>query len=238
MDEVSGDQVRDVIGGHDGTEVGGATVEDPAKVAAGRAFDGLSGLVDVPSHPDLDPGVADFSIDAWIRPTGDGVRPILAKQYSPADAPLGYVLLLAEGHLQLAIDNESGHIAATAPVALPPDGQWHFVAAVVERGSPTGGRLYVDGTLVHTFDTTPLQSALSTDATLFLGHQAAIGRGQAARFFRGGIDEVELLHRALAADEVSALFAAGALGKCDKPPTATPTLMTTSQSHSGYGRVR
>jgi hypothetical protein len=198
-------------------------VENPARVAAGRHFDGLSGLVAVASDPDLDPGAGDFSLDAWIRPTGDGDRPIITKQHAPADSPLGFALGLNEGFLELTMANDASGIVATAPVGLAPDGQWRFVAVTVRRGSTTGGRLYVDGALVHTFDTTPLLGAVDTTAPLHIGQQPALGRGRPARHFLGGIDEVELFHRALTATEVGALFAAGSFGKCDKPPLPTAT---------------
>src|SRR5213076_1682392 len=39
-----------------------------------------------------------------------------------------------------------------------------------------------------------------------------------ADFFQGIIDEVELFNRALSADEVQSIYAAGAVGKCLPPP--------------------
>ena len=135
--------------------------------------------------------------------------------------------------------NDGSLVTATAPVTLLPDGQWHMVAVAIERGSTTGGRLYLDGVLVHTFDTTPLVGSVATTAELHIGEQPALGRGQAPRYFSGGIDEVELFHRALTDAEVLAIYNAGSFGKCDKPekpdaaptPTATPTAAPAEPLH-------
>ena len=224
LDELSGTLAWEGIGGHHGDVQGGAAVANPAKVAAGRSFDGATGLVVVPSAPGLNAGTADFSIDAWIRPKAlDGIRPIVTKQYAPADAPLGYAFYLQAGQLSFAMSNDASAILGTAPVALAVDGQWHLAAVTIQRGSITGGRLYLDGTLIHTFDTTPLVGTVDTPAELHIAEQPALGRGLPPRYFSDGIDEVELFHRALSSAEVLSIYTAGALGKCDKSPRPTAT---------------
>ena len=226
LDELSGTTAWESVAGNNGTVEGVALVVNPAKVAAGRSFDGTSGRVLVPSAAALNAGTADLSIDAWIRPKAvNGLRPILTKQYAPADAPLGYALYLQDGQPTFEMSNENGAIAGTAPMTMTVDGQWHLLAATIVRGSATGGRLYLDGALIHTFDTTPITGTVDTPADLLIAGQPALGRGLAARYFNDGIDEVELFHRALSAGEVLSLYTAGTFGKCDKPvrPTATVT---------------
>jgi hypothetical protein len=220
LDELSGTTANDVLGsaGHHGITQGGAVVLNPAKVAAGRAFDGTSGYILVPHDAALDPGSGDFSIDAWIRPDAlDGRRPIVTKIYAPADAPLGYTFTLEDGNVSLAVSNEGSAVIGTAPMPVPADGQWHLVAATLERGSATGGRLYLDGSLIHMFDTTPLVGALDTAAELRIAGLPVLGRGSPERFFSGGIDEVEIFNRGLTAVELGAIYTAGGDGKCDKP---------------------
>jgi hypothetical protein len=214
----------DGIGDHYADVQGGAVVLNPAKVAAGRSFDGTTGLVAVPDAPALDAGTGEFSLDAWIRPQAlDGRRPIVTKQYAPADGALGYALFLQDGQLSFAMSNDGSGILGTAPTALTVDNEWHLVAVAIRRESATGGQLFLDGTLIHSFDTTPLVGTVDTPAELHLAHQPALGRGTPANFFRGDLDEVELFHHALTAGEVSAIYAAGGAGKCSKPlrPTAT-----------------
>lgn len=233
LDELGGTTAWEGVGGHHGVVEGGAAVENPARVGAGRAFDGTTGRVVAADAPGLDAGSADFGIDAWVRPESDARLPIVTKQYAPADAPLGYAFYLDGGHLTFEMANEGGAILASAPTVLAVDGQWHFVAVAVERGSPTGGRLYVDGVPVHAFDTTPLAGPVDTAAELHIAEQPSLGRGLPQRFFRGGIDEVEIFHRALGDAEVLAIFTAGAFGKCDKPATPTPG----ARAQNGGGSV-
>jgi len=53
------------------------------------------------------------------------------------------------------------------------DGQFHHIAAAVQRNSATGGRLYVDGQLVGTFDPTSQAGDLSTAEPLRIGRHAS-----------------------------------------------------------------
>ena len=225
FDELDGTMAWEAIGGHHGVVQGDAAVANTAKVGPGRIFDGTTGMVVVPSAPALNAGRDAFSIDAWINPTSDALQPIVTMQYAPADAPLGYALYVDNRHLGFAMSNEGSSIASTAPALLAMDGQWHLVAVTIERGSTTGGRLYIDGALVHTFDTTPLVAPVDTLANLLIAAQPALGRGLAPRYFKGGIDEVEIFHRALSHQEILAIYDAATAGKCDKPqPSSTPTM--------------
>lgn len=218
LDELTGTSALDVIGGNNGSAQGGTSVVDPGEVAAARAFDGASGMVVVPDVDLLDPADGDFSLDAWIRPDAlDGRRPIITKIYAPADAPLGYSFALEDGALSLAMSNDGSSLSVTSPPVLAGDGRWHFVAATIQRDSQTGGHLYVDGELIHSFDTAPLSRSVDTGAQLLIASQPALGRGSRARFFSGAIDEVEVFRHALSETEVLAIFQAGALGKCGKP---------------------
>jgi hypothetical protein len=162
-------------------------------------------------------------VDGWIQPTSDALLPILTKQTAPADVALGYALTLAGSQLTFTVANEGSSVSGMAAVSPTLDAQWHLVAATFSRGSATGGKLYYDGALVSTFDTTPLSGTVETDAELHLGEQPSLGRGLAQHWFSGGLDEVELFDRALTGLEVLAIYDAGAFGKCDKPPTPTPT---------------
>ena len=81
----------------------------------------------------------------------------------------------------------------------------------VDRDSPTGGRLYVDGVVVLTFNPTLEPGDLSNNAALLIGgHSFPPYPGE----FTGRIDEVEIFNRALSATEIQAIFDAGSAGKC------------------------
>ena len=84
------------------------------------------------------------------------------------------------------------------------DGRWHLAVAVYEPiGNVAKKRLYVDGRLDAESEA-PL-ALHQNDDPVWLG--AAFG--YAGREFYGQIDEVAIFARALLADEVAAMFAAG-----------------------------
>jgi len=82
------------------------------------------------------------------------------------------------------------------------DGLFHEVALTVARKSPEGGKLFVDGRLVLTFDPTKQPESLANTAPLLIGGHpdATLNCG-----FKGQIGDVRLYSRALSAAEVEAL---------------------------------
>jgi len=143
--------------------------------------------------------------------------------------PQGYVLFLFNGQLGFQMANgvgSGGCVPSPTPgqacvnYVAPPtspnvaDGQWHHVAVVVDRSDATSGvRLYVDGALVFTGApmVAPFPDNLDNTSDLYLG------------MFPGDLDEVELFKRALTAQEIQAIFQAGAAGKCKLQPPGEAT---------------
>lgn len=187
-------------------------------------FDGADDRVMVPSTPALNFGPAqDFSIEAWIQPlvaiTDFGVQSIVNKRYTPNFlAAVGYEFHLVNGKLacQLAdapLTTLDFH-SFESPGPDLRDGQWHHVALTVDRDSPTGGRLYVDGQVVMTFDPTVQPGDLSTTEPLRIGNHADPALNS---HFKGRVDEVSIYNRALSEGEIQAIHAAGSVGKCVLP---------------------
>ncbi|MCC7018892.1 MAG: DUF11 domain-containing protein [Ardenticatenales bacterium] len=240
LDELSGTTVRDSIGDNHGVAEGGASVLNQAKVAAGRSFD--AGRVVMPDAPSLDAGDGDFSIAVWVNPSTDApLQPIVTKLYAPADAPLGYAFTLERLEPTFTMSNEGSSLRVTDHLTMPARvGYWSLLAVTVQRGSRTGGTLFRNGVPYHTFDTTGLVGAVDTPADLHVGEEPRLGRGGAQHFFGGGIDELQIFHRALTPDEVRSIYVAGSYGTCDKPPAPTPTARprptTPSDPLSGWMR--
>jgi hypothetical protein len=82
-----------------------------------------------------------------------------------------------------------------------------------------GGKLYVDGQPVGTFDPTSQSGDLTTTEPLRIGRHAS---SSLSTFFKGRIDESSIYRRALSDDEVRAIYAASSAGKClrNRPPVA------------------
>jgi len=224
LDETSGTTANDLAGvANNGTHVNGPTPTSGI-VAGALRFDGVNDHVRVPDHAELDVGTGDFTLDAWVRTTAaQGVVVLVDKRSGPT--PLGYSLFLGNGRLgfQMANGVGSSTCAATptpgvscvnygSPTStLVADGQWHHVAAVVDRANATSGvRLYVDG--VQVFSGAPLGGNLDNASDLYMGVRTP-GQGGGG-VFPGDLDEGELIKRALTLQEIQALFQARSAGKC------------------------
>ncbi len=217
---------NDIQDGNPGTLQGGATFA-AGKVGQGFLFPsgGFAGVA-VPDDPSLDfgPG-ADLSVDAWIKPnpTATGVRDIVDKRLAPLrDRTVGYALFLFRGRLgfQLA---DSPLVAGAFSNFISPgpdlrDGVFHHVAVTVDRDSSTGGKLYVDGIVVLTFDPTREPGDLSNTEPLLIGTHPTPGFPPT---FDGVIDEVEIFDRALTQAKIKAIFEAGSAGKCKTEQVST-----------------
>jgi hypothetical protein len=79
------------------------------------------------------------------------------------------------------------------------DGKFHHVALSVDRRSPTGGKLFVDGIVVKTFDPTQLPGNLSNKQPMIIGNHpdSTLTCG-----FSGAINEVSIYRRALGEKEI------------------------------------
>lgn len=186
------------------------------KVAQAFSLDGTDDRVVVPDATALNFGAnADFSIEAWIRPetasTAYGVQTIVDKRYTPNDwTATGYAFCLVNGQVacQLAV--------AGSPVNYGPagddlrDGELHHVALTLDRDSTTGGKLYVDGALVLTFNPTGRQGSLTNAQPFRIGNHA---HATLNAHMKGLIDEASLYNRCLTATEIQSIHAAGRGGK-------------------------
>jgi hypothetical protein len=209
LDETSGLTATDEAAApNDGTLMG---APGPARIAGhcGNAlsFDGIDDFVEVSDHGELDVGAGDFSIALWVKDVGDEHEVFVDKRSSP---PIGYTFVALFGHLVLQLADGLGGGAGftnfTATETLPDDGQWHHVAATVDRSESSGGKLYVDGVIVLTFDPTVRPGTLDNAAPLWMGrnHIPPIANPN-DEWLDGAMDEVRLYKRVLAATEVAYL---------------------------------
>jgi hypothetical protein len=187
----------------------------------GQAFalDGVNDAVIVSNAPGLNFGAGqDFSIEAWIEPLSSttyyGVMSIVDKRLSPSwTQDVGYEFNLEDGRLHFRMsDSLSGPSYSFGPAGSDMrDGQFHHVAVTLTRNSATGGKLYVDGQVVLTFDPTVAPGDLSSTEPFRIGVNA---NSTFFSNFRGAIDEVSLYSRALSGAEIQSVYNAGSAGKC------------------------
>lgn len=216
-------KLPDHFGHHPGTLHGSplpSVVPDDG-VANSLAFNGSNG-VKVPHHASIDFGPGeDFTLDLWVKTTSTKpVADLLDKRDAPlgGDRSIGYALFLAGGKpgFQLGHSVSVGGIPASytnwVSNASVSDGGWHLVAVTVDRDNVNGGKLYVDGNLVLTFNPTAYQNTANTRELLIGLHPAA--DYNPAYNFEGQMDEIELFKRVLAQEEIQAIYNAGMAGKC------------------------
>jgi subtilisin-like proprotein convertase family protein len=223
----------DSINGNNGTVTTGTVPFVSAEVGNGFNYTNGPDRLSVPDAPNLDFGAGqDFSVDAWIRANSDSrgfpfVEDIVEKRFVPSPYPnystgQGWELCLASGQL-------GGQLGDTAPAGGfttfggggPDlrDGKFHHVALTLVRNSTTGGKLYVDGQLVTTFDPTSQSGSLSNTQPVLIGNHPDPG---VDGYFNGVIDEVSIYRRAISASEVKAIYTNLTAGKFDSA-TSFPT---------------
>lgn len=226
FDEAAGPIANDIRSFNNlGTYGTGSSAPTPTSGVVKNAlcFDGANDYVEVADHPEVnffgacnDPAapVESFTIDVWVKTSVDkGLQVILDKR---SGVSTGYHLFLSGGRVGFRWNGLNFIEPASGPNVA--DGQWHFIAVTVARCAGAIGRLYVDGSEVHSF--TPPATSLVNTAKLQIGRRdPALG----AIYFKGCLDELEIFKRALSAAELQAIYAAGSGGKCNATGCLAPT---------------
>jgi len=220
FDETSGTtsaNIAPVVNKNSGTQVGGPTVVLGSYVDNSLSFNG-SQYVSVPDYAAIDPTPTQgFTLDAWVNrgTTGPNSPPCVVLDKRDSTSGDGYSLSVDYSHVFITL---SGDNYDSSPVTVPADGQWHFIAVTVLPGSPGQGEIYIDANAPVPFTPTAADAAnLVTSAPFLVGKSIVAGNQP----WQGGIDEVEMFGRALAASEIKGIYNAGPAGKCKTAATET-----------------
>ncbi len=212
----------DSVGGNNGVPhnisytngvVGQASACDPENYPYGTYVG-----VDIPDQPAY-ALTNSLSIEAWVRPRGDGYVIFFRGDNRPGLDP--YALSMqANNTLRFAITDQAGN-NATVQTALTYNQWWH-VAATLDGNSGTMS-IYTNGTLAGQTTTTvrPFGDLIPTDSPgIGIGN---VNDGFNNFPFTGDIDEIALYNRALSPGEIQAIYNAGSAGKC--PASVQPFLL-------------
>lgn len=203
----------------------------PANAGRGFNLNGGTNRIIVPNAPELNFGAGqDFSIEAWIKPLPpppylrDDIMSIVDKRNAPdLTRSLGYELCLWGGKLQFHLsDSINGNGTCWGPRSGHDlrDGKFHHVAVTVIRNSPDGGKMYVDGQVILTFDPTDVPGDLSNDQPLRIGNHSDPAY---QCFFHGIIGQASLYKRALTTGEIQTIYRkGGGVLPASATETATP----------------
>jgi hypothetical protein len=225
---------NDIVGPDNGTLQGGATPTAPGVVGQAFTFDGTNSFVQIPDAPALHP--SNLTIEAWVRfdsldSAGSGGSPagdqyIVFKQNTRNGDFEGFDLSktrVAGGDVfRFLVTSATGQTAEIDSATLLTIGVWYHVAAV--RGS-NFTQLYVNGYLER-----QMTVSFSQDYGAFPLYFGTSGQSYWDHKLKGALDEVSLYNRALSSNEVAAIYAAGAAGKCKTVSGLTITTQPQSQS--------
>jgi Concanavalin A-like lectin/glucanases superfamily/Immunoglobulin I-set domain len=212
----------DIVGPNSGTFVGNAAYA-PGVVGPAFSFDGQVGdYVSVPTSASLNI-TGPLTIEAWIQPQSVVLTPgsdtciIWKGDLGGTDVTSPYALavglnnrvdgLIANGVAQNLISSTT----------LLQVGVWYHVAFVAD-GSNT--KVYINGALDA--------SAPQTLTPVGSPYPVVIGGGlsTSVNSFNGLVDELSLYNCALTSNQIAAIYAAGAAGKCKAPKLLCSTNKT------------
>ncbi|MGH8064309.1 MAG: LamG domain-containing protein [Candidatus Entotheonellia bacterium] len=175
------------------------------------SFNGTDAAVDT-----LPTNIMNFlplTIEAWIQPalrTDDTAlvpnNAVSNDQSQLAGHGFGVNVYATNSRLDIEYQDGFRQVSGTSFA----DGQWYHVAVVYTAGN---FKAYVNGQVVDDFSFT--QGALDGGQLVRLGkHNDDVATYGTERFFKGLLDEVAIYNRALAAEEIAAVYNAGSAGKC------------------------
>jgi Concanavalin A-like lectin/glucanases superfamily/Abnormal spindle-like microcephaly-assoc'd, ASPM-SPD-2-Hydin len=216
----------DIIGGNNGTLVGGVTFA-PGEVGEAFSFDGTSGYVNVPSSSALQPQSA-ISVAAWVNPTSfsDPNGSAIVAKYDSAGQSWALVAFQNTGQLEWGVYGSSQYFAMVTGVNLTVGPGWQHVAATFDTATQAVA-VYINGVQVpiscrsgYTCGT--VTSIYQSSAPVQIG--AYTGGNGITGFWDGLIDEVQIYDVALSAAQVQAIYNAGSAGNC-KGLTFSPSAL-------------
>jgi hypothetical protein len=198
FDDGTGSVAYDSISSNDGT-VYGATWS-AGNVEGALSFDGVDDYVSVPDSPSVDfSPTSPITIDLWAyRTASDSTMHLIAKR--DYCGSINFQIAFDQ-NTGLHFVGNSGGVVTNADLPL---NTWTHLAGTFDGANTF--KFYINGLLAGTGSGTlgPVN-----DFHLTIGKAGSCGY-----LFKGIIDEVEIFNRALSAEEIAAIYAAGSAGKC------------------------
>lgn len=216
LDATNGTVAADASGSGNNGTVSNATWNSNGRVGGCLTFNGASQVLVTNSLCN------DFSIVFWVKTTQTAGTPQWYNGVGLVDADVPFNVndfgtALVGGKFAFGVGNPDTTILSTTSIN---DGNWH--QCVATRQIATGTiKVYVDGNLQTTG--TGNRNSLNANARLSFGVTGG-------NYFNGSLDEVKVFTRALASNEVAALYAS-----TQYPPTTAPSNLVAT---AGNARVR
>ena len=221
----------DLVGTNLGTLFNGTTFA-PGVVGQAFSFDGVDDYIQLSNALENPFPASGFTYECWIQPnaTQSGARATLISNHQ-VDGNWWNGISLASQFIEVTLQNglTGGWVAWDSTAALPTN-QFTHLAIVYQYSGVASNDLQVffDGVPQVVTSTViagnyALGFAPGYNASDPLG--LALGRTQQDSprgYFGGKLDELTFYNRALSANEITAIFAAGSAGKCLTSSCVTP----------------
>ena len=208
---------EDSHGSNDGTVSGATAISTGQKLGTGAySFDGNNDYVDMDDIEQID-GSTEITFSAWMKLSsselgGDG--DLFTKGRHTTNVPL---LIWRDDNvgkgdqdentncLSAFIDDGPNDKWISSPSGTLNDDDWHYIVVTFKADYATGLKIYIDGTLQQTGDTTNVDYIPENNDPFRVGADST-GGGQP---LKGFVDEVAIWERVLEQDEVTALYNGG-----------------------------
>jgi hypothetical protein len=205
LDETSGVDVHDLVGGTPGVIVGNVTLgaasallgdHDPA-----MGFDGMNSAIDLDQRFGFE-GQAPYSIECWVSPELDGKsRSIMSKWQQPPMSQ-GWDLYYEDTRIVVTRETQAGSDALFTDAILG-DNAYHHIVATYDGAMLA---MYLDGRRENTVAATYVLPNIPQNMLIGAGNG---NPAQQDQDMKGRIDEVAFYDHALMPDRVKAHFDAG-----------------------------
>jgi len=210
----------------------------------GQAFylNGTNSAVQIPGSASLKP--ANITVEAWVKfdvdvtPNanlpGQQIIVFTLNSRDPASGSFtGYCLLKNVNQFAFVIGSPSGNQVFANGTTVPQVGVWYHVAGTYDSGSGYVS-IYVNGVLEGSaYAGFPLDYGT---APVLIGTSGEWFDGK----LQGAVDEVSIYNRALATNEIAAIYNAGSAGKCTPASggaTGVPAIFNFSPTAGTNGAV-
>ncbi len=171
-----------------------------------------------PPQPQLDVGAGEgFTVEGWIKPDASVTSQSLI-EWNDNRKNDGVGLMIRTNALQGFLTDTNVQPVRTVVFrtsdGVLKSGEWQHVGLTYEKHSGLA-KLFHNGTVMAQTNLGPIRP-LTTPPLYFGGYHstAAIRRD----YYEGGLDEIAVYSRALAASEVLSIYNAAAAGRCGVPP--------------------
>lgn len=202
--------------GNTGTVYGATFVAGGGMPGGAYAFDGTNDYLDAGDIAALN-GASQLTVSAWIKlETVSGGRMLVSKHRASDNSRVFALFVANGGALQFFVypSGQSSNYVRQASSGVLATGVWYHVAGIWGAGGATNVDLYADG-----FEISSTATIYGTPAATLSDQPSAfrVGacEGVPGYYMAGRIDEVALYDRALAAEELRALYAYGLSGLPD-----------------------